>query len=989
MTVTTQEFLEAVLPAKGWYYAGEPTVGTNNQPIFKNTPHADISKLAANVERIANNGDDAYFALAQFKEKVYFDERRQRWRRRTADNATRCRSFWVDIDCGQNEEYQTHKEAAQALASFVSKTGLPAPTHVVNSGGGLHVYWATDTDLPKPAWQKIADQLKALTIAAGFVVDYKCTADIARVLRPINTINTKYGDHGTGVALVGKTRPSVGLKAFAQALVAACNQFGVDLKSPASSDARPDWLRDGNYSSDLSANQFGEGGGYTPPDADLMAQGCQMLRRMKETQGADQSYLEWFYSLTLLEKTKQGRQVCHEWSSGYEGYDPDELEEKLEDIADGKPVLCSTVRSDLPDVCAGCPQTCNSAVSLGFPKITTPSEVVDEATGSVEQIELSESHVDEFRWTEPRGLERYVTDSDGAGQWYSVCKLLPLLGFLWVDDENNKWTRMYVRKKVHSYETADLPLASVGQGGAALTKELAGKGGLVVDPRARKHMEHYMKTWIDHSMQTTDFGSLARWMGWQKDKTFLHGSTVYHQDGTKSTAAVRNSLVKAVSDTEPRGSLEDYIDAVDKLYNNPSCTHFQLAWMASLASPLIYLDSESPVGLVFGLTSPDSGVGKTSVALMGMAAWGDPTEGEGTLGAEQTTEHAMYVTAGMRRNLPVLIDETTAWSTDALARFLYSYSIGQPKAQGAADGGLRDNSHLRWYNVCYLTTNKNSSEELIASGGNAEPKIARMFEVQFPSIKNQMEENAARNAALIKAATKKNCGQAGAKFIETLMPMVDRLPEAIQKQSDLLREQTNVGTVGRYWLQLGACLLVAFAISKKAGLHSFDANAFRSEVVRTIRSMARRAAQAVPTGEDVISKYLTTIHSGLIVTKKLGGRGAMTTYLPGYGPPRGEVLGRVIAEGTHAGVYLPVGPLRKWCSENDMPFQNVKDELLSSGLLKNTDTRIYLGKGTAVPSGQTRCWHIDYNLANGALSSVSTDSEFDDQQNIQTIDSKQ
>lgn len=969
-SLTTEDFLHAILPAKGWYYAGETIALDNGRQAFRNSPYQSIADLAAYLQGISAGGGDAYFAMASYKERSYYDHTRQKTRTRTAENAYFSRAFWFDIDCGADQPYASKQAGIQALKKFLSDTGLPAPTHVVDSGGGLHVYWATDTDFPKQKWQQIAERLKRLAIAAEFKADYKCTADIARVLRPAGTLNTKY-ESPREVKALGSPRPPVGAKPFLTALLHACEQFEVSAKSTPSNDSRPEWLRDGEYASDLTPDAFQQGVGYTPPDAELMASKCQMLGRMRETKGADQTYLEWFYSLTLLEKSQQGESICHEWSQGYEHYDPADCDSKIVEVREGKPVLCETVRNDLPEVCEGCPQTCNSAVSLGFPAITTPESVIDHETGEVEQIEMASIHEAEFRWTEDRGLERHVTDNEGNARWHRVCQLLPLLSFIWVDDNRDKWTRMYVRKRLGAYETADIPLSSIGQGGSALTRELAGKGGLVVDARSGgKHMEQYMKTWIDHSMQNTDFGALARWMGWQRDGSFLLGSTVFHRDGSKTTAAVSNSLVKAVTEAQPKGSLEQYVQAVDELYNRPGRTHFQVAWMASLASALIYLDSESPVGLVFGITSPISGVGKTSVALMGMAAWGDPTEGEGTLGAKQTTEHAMFVTAGMRRNLPVLIDETTDWTTDALARFLYSYSIGQPKAQGSADGGLRDNSHLRWYNVCYLTTNKHGSEDLIAAGGNAEPKIARLFEVDFPNLQDEMREHAGRHSALIKQATKKNCGQAGPAFIEALMPLVDQMPEAIQRQSDWLREQTGVGTVGRYWLQMGACLLVSFAIAKKAGLHKFEAAPFRKEIVRTIKALSRRAASAVPTGEDILSKYLTSIHSGLIVTREMGTSGRNSVFLNGYGPPRGEVTGRVVAEGPDAGIYLPIAQFKRWCSEHNMNYQSAREDLLASGMLKDESCRVYLGKGTGVPSGRSRAWHLDYNLTNGSLSAV-------------------
>ena len=977
MTISTQEFLEAVLPAKGWFFSAEQRASGG----FPNVAHRDIASLAAEVEAIAGRGNDAYMAMAQFGEPSYVDSR-GRTKKRTKDNAVRARSVWVDIDCGDGKPYATRNEGAEALKQFLADTGMPNPTHMINSGGGWHLYWAFDKDLPKESWQKIATLLKRLCTAAGFRIDEKCTDDIARVLRPVGTINTKY-DSGAPVTAIYAAPAPIGVDLFARKLGSACRKLEVDTSTPShhTDTERPDWLRDGDYSSDIPAGAFGEGTGYTDPDAEKMADGCQMLGRMRASKGADQTYMEWFYSLTLLQKSQQGEAICHEWSSGYDGYNPSDLEAKLDEVRDGKPVLCQTVREDLPNVCAGCTQTCNSAVSLGFPEIKTPSQIVDEETGEVETITMAEVHKKEFRWTEERGLECYrpSDDDEGGGQWTPICNQLPLLSFLYRDERLELWVRMHVRLRANSYLNADLPFGVLGGGGNKLGEAMAKHAGIIMEGQRQKAlMVKYMRTWIDHTMKTTNFQQLARWMGWQKNWSFLHGDVLYHKDGTKTLPAVSGALAKPVELTTARGSLDRYVEIVDELYNRPNRVHFQIAWMASLASPLLQIQHPHPVGLVMSFTSPISGVGKTSAAQMGMSVWGESTGGDGgTIAAKRTTDHAMYVIAGQRRNLPMLIDETSDWSTEALASFLYSYSMGQPKAQGAADGGLRDNSHLQWFNVCYLTTNNSSTDDLIAASGNAEPKIMRLFEVPFPDITKDLPEKRRLHSQLITEAVSKHSGQAGAAFIEAIIPYVDHLPDAIEAKVKWLQDKTGVSNAGRYWLRLGACLLVAFAASKKAGLHSFDAKPFTQKVIKIIETMKRRAENAVPSAEDVIARYLAENHNGLIVTKQLGSDKQKVPFASGHQAPRGEIVGRVVSEGKDAGLYLAGDALRRWCGQHSMPFQQVVQELKENGLLIDRSKRFYLGKGTTIPVAQCRCVQIDYRIVSGALSLVS-DSESED-----------
>ncbi len=88
--------------------------------------------------------------------------------------------------------YLTVEDAEEAIQRFCNDTGLPLPTHIVNSGRGLHVYWVLDRALDRDIWKASAEKFKALTNYLKFLVDGSRTADIASVLRFPGTLNYKY-----------------------------------------------------------------------------------------------------------------------------------------------------------------------------------------------------------------------------------------------------------------------------------------------------------------------------------------------------------------------------------------------------------------------------------------------------------------------------------------------------------------------------------------------------------------------------------------------------------------------------------------------------------------------------------------------------------------------------------------------------------------------------------------------------------------------------
>lgn len=162
----------------------------HRKPSARQWPHiavTDISAAATKALALSEAGEEVYFACAEYKTA----------QNRKADNTAQAWAFWLDIDCGPEKAeadkgYADIAEAETALLGFCQQTGLPTPTHLVNSGGGLHVYWVLSAEVPTAVWVTQARQLKELTQKLSFKADPSRTADIASVLRVPGTLNHKY-----------------------------------------------------------------------------------------------------------------------------------------------------------------------------------------------------------------------------------------------------------------------------------------------------------------------------------------------------------------------------------------------------------------------------------------------------------------------------------------------------------------------------------------------------------------------------------------------------------------------------------------------------------------------------------------------------------------------------------------------------------------------------------------------------------------------------
>ena len=144
------------------------------------------------VKIVEQSNGDVYFAPGQY----HPHSTNKGAPGRQGKYVERLKSFWIDVDCGQDKAdkktgYRTLEDANRAFRELLSETGLPSPTHIIGSGNGVHIYWALDEAIAVKEWQITATKLKRLLAKHSFLADPARTADRASVLRPPETFNHK------------------------------------------------------------------------------------------------------------------------------------------------------------------------------------------------------------------------------------------------------------------------------------------------------------------------------------------------------------------------------------------------------------------------------------------------------------------------------------------------------------------------------------------------------------------------------------------------------------------------------------------------------------------------------------------------------------------------------------------------------------------------------------------------------------------------------
>jgi hypothetical protein len=169
----------------------------------------DISKVGEVLDNTSPN-TDLYYGVCLQDHEAALKERRLRNR---DENATLAYArgyaattavmpgLWLDLDIAGPGHEKTGLPKSQVDADRILAALPLDPTWIVETGGGTHVYWLwrepwvfeseeerTEAAALIRGWQQVA--IDAAT-EMGFVVD--STHDLSRVLRPLGTINSKYG----------------------------------------------------------------------------------------------------------------------------------------------------------------------------------------------------------------------------------------------------------------------------------------------------------------------------------------------------------------------------------------------------------------------------------------------------------------------------------------------------------------------------------------------------------------------------------------------------------------------------------------------------------------------------------------------------------------------------------------------------------------------------------------------------------------------------
>lgn len=985
--MNTLEFLQTILPEHGIHYLALFKEGYKF-PAHK--VYTDLETMADAIDNMAGSKSlSIYHACATYQRAVIEIEDGEKTKRkyRIPENWHRAKSFWVDIDCGEEKHakgdgYLTKRDAAVAIDTFAKEVGWPKPM-LVDSGNGIHAYWPLTKDIPHDKWVKVAKGLKATLHHCGVIADPTRTADFASILRPAGSVNRKNGE-AKPVAVKRPGSPSEPA-ALASALQSYMVEHGVKLiKETPKREFVSNGLND-----DLIAHlpQYPD----LPVDANEVANKCAQVAAMRDTQG-DVGYEHWRGVIGILRHCENGRELAEQWSARREetGHAQLDWDIRYESWSAG-PTTCEFFETNGCGACEGCPMR---------GKIKTPlvlGRQMPENTETVEEVVTEEGQQIEVEvpalisgYTYSNGvMARMLPDKEGVLQPFPFSTILfyPTTRIRTEEGTYRIGIRMHLPN--HKVRDFDMPTEAMASQ-TDMLRSLAKYELMQSNHKdAGNHMAAYLRDQLEALKRNVEEVNTLTSFGWRPDMSgFLVGDRLYHKDGTVRKVLVGSGAGKFAQHLPPaKGTLERYASAINFMYNRPGAQHWQYAVCSGWGSILTPFGEELYKGLLVALTGGDSGKGKTTACYASLYAFGNAEKM--TLKSEDGfTQNGLWAYLGAFNNLPVLLDELTNMDGPTFSSVAYGISRGEEKVRMTSKGGVVGFANTAvWRMSPFVTGNRDFHGLLATNQANSQAEAVRLIQItvdRYPVV--QLHADSHVEADLVQSAVdamKANAGAAGDAMLRHVVTHQRQLADAVRDVMNALAEHIP-GTKYRFYRNHGACTLVIAKVAKELGIIDFDLDALFDFTVQLLKDLAETVTETnTVTTEDAFSRFMASIASRILVTQEFRNRQEKSGPETPRNRVQGVIAGRMVLGNTnaraHAGhIMINQKEARDWCMTNRVDFNAMLDSLERAGALVKRHDKVTLTRGTDVPLVQARCFVVDSNkLDKDALTLVSNNPATD------------
>ena len=755
--MSVENFLAAVLPSQGHRFV-LVAFGTQGSADFRPSQKSFAPGDEKNALGFANwgctKGANAYFATGGF---AHAYDPNNASTGRLAANVIAFRCLRLDVDCGAGKPYATSKDGLKALVDFCNALSLPLPW-IVDSGYGLHVYWAFDQDVPVLQWLQLAQRLAAACIAQKFAIDTTATLDAARVLRMPGTTNYKHGA-AKPVRIVAQGTP-VAVTLLDQLLP----QANMALQSSV-----PAALRGNGSGNELGANL------HTPYMMRGVLQQCPGVAAMLLDGGRRAQEPLWKITLDLVNKSADSsdtrEKVARALSNGHPGFDEGSFQRKWAQVQlqDYHPPTCGAMaNAGLPE-CAACPLRgrISSPLVLGRPQpqlaptdAAVPMQLQQAAAAppappAMTQLSQPSSfQVGVFKVVSGTRVE--IVDGPLTSK-LAISNGVPTMAIEMPNADGT--TRTWLRPLL-PYRLVEVERLVDEMGQKSITAFTFDRGldkqvkvefshGEMTDPRtfhsklqanllyinrkdASTLLDFFMPEFLAQLQRARAANQIAARCGWTENMlAFVLGTRMYSANGVEH---VRPGIApEEMAAYHEAGVESEWRRAFDLVMSGGADRQAVIA--LAIASPLMAFTGLN--GVLLNAYSPETGVGKSTLGDAALSIWGSPS---GLRKNFRDTANATFKIATVTGNLPMVVDEFTNVEGKALSDFVYTVTQGREKHRLTSDAKLSAGGAQRWCLAAITTANNSVHEKLQAYRQDAVAEAARVFELRLHPLQLDLSQ---------------------------------------------------------------------------------------------------------------------------------------------------------------------------------------------------------------------------------------------------------
>lgn len=851
-----REYLARVLPwpVEGepgyinihWSFEGKDEKGKpTNEPIWSGRAVRSVGEAISTIswaQRLPDTRDIYVCMSGQLRAEKKVGASGKPYLRaiRSQANATTLKSLFIDVDVkGGDNGYADKIEATVALNAFIAASGMPKPSAIVMSGGGMHVYWSLARALTPWEWQPLATALAEATKHFGLKCDTQCTIDSARILRVPDTLNHKTTPPQP-VTLAGSVRD---FDYNVERIEEALRPFIRGGEAPVLPPRQPiaginDELMAGI---DVHKAPLIDIRGVMPE--------CGFLRDAFVTRGKDLSNPLWNLTTLLSTFTTHGRKVAHALASGHPGYtqeSTDELYDRKERERQEKGLgwpSCRTISASGATQCQGCAHFSEGKSPLNFAPRPAQPPVTFNGNPIPTSAPIAKDDLPDHYTRRPDGTVCLVeTDDNGEQRERPVCDYPLEEPWLQVNPHILHFTTTTERRK---RQQISIELGVINT--TDMRKQLQEQGmALPAGPKRMETLGNFLVNWIKKLQETKDSVASSPF-GWSvkngREEGFVFGGRLWTPTGDQAAANPDTVIARHYA---PTGELNPWMDAA-RLITDQKRPDIEAILASAFAAPLVRFTGQP--GVLMSAYSVESGIGKSTAMKIAQAVWGDPVKAVQSL---SDTQNSVMNKLGEIRSLPLYWDELKT-EEDTRKFVNITFQTTQGKERSRLTSSVKQREPGSWQTLLISASNDSLLDYVVQQTSTTTAGLYRIFEYPVePANAGTPGQIEPSEASLIVAKLHDNYGNVGLRYAQFLGQNHQRVAKDVSDYLKTLGKEVNTHPDERFWLALIATICVGAGYANEIGLAKFNLEELRAFMLRGLENMrALRKSQPVDMREAI------------------------------------------------------------------------------------------------------------------------------------------